>query len=119
MQRWQPTQVGRPSAEKLRRQRRVTDFHSVHTENQPTQCNSSRAIGAFQWSRDETKGDAMAGKIAALLDTLTFRDVEALAPTERRSFAARCWFWAYFSERTSIEPLAGVLAELRDGYRVD
>jgi hypothetical protein len=68
---------------------------------------------------DDTKGDAMAGKIAALLDTLTFRDVEALAPTERRSFAARCWFWAHFSESTRIEPLAGVLAEPRDGYRVD
>jgi hypothetical protein len=62
----------------------------------------------------------MASKIAALLDTLTFPDVEALAPTERRSFAARCWFWAHFSERTRIAPLcSGVLAELRDGYRVD
>ena len=62
----------------------------------------------------------MASKIAALLDTLTFPDVEALAPPERRSFAARCWFWAHFSERTRIESLgSGVLAELRDGYRVD
>jgi hypothetical protein len=33
----------------------------------------------------------MAGKIAALLDSLTIRDLEALAPTERRSVAARCW----------------------------
>ena len=63
---------------------------------------------------------AMASKIAALLDTLTFTDVEALAPIELRRFAARCWFWAHFSERTRIEPLcSGVLAELRDGYRVD
>ena len=63
---------------------------------------------------------AMAGKIAALLDALTFPDVEALAPTERRNFAARCWFWAHFSERTRIESLgSGVLAELRDGYRLD
>ena len=62
----------------------------------------------------------MAGKIAALLDTLTFPEVEALAPTERRSFAARCWFWARFSERMRIEPLgSGILAELREGYRVD
>ena len=59
----------------------------------------------------------MASKIAALLDTLTF---PALALTERRTFAARCWFWAHFSERTRIESLgSGVLAELRDGYRLD
>ena len=50
----------------------------------------------------------MARTIAALLDTLTF------------PFPARCRFWVHFPERTRIEPLgSGVLAELRDGYRVN
>jgi hypothetical protein len=50
----------------------------------------------------------MARTIAVLLDTLTF------------PFPARCRFWVHFSERARIEPLgSGVLAELRDGYRVD
>ena len=62
----------------------------------------------------------MAGKIAALLNTLTLPDVEALAPTELRSFVERCRFWAYLAEHTRIEPQgSGVLAELREGYRID
>ena len=62
----------------------------------------------------------MAGKIAALLNTLTLSDVEALAPRDRRSFGERCRFWAHLVERTHIDAEgSGVLAELRHGYRVD
>jgi len=62
----------------------------------------------------------MAGKIAALLNTLTLTDVEAMAPTDRRSFAERCRFWAHLVERTRVEAEgSGVLAELRHGYRID
>src|SRR5262249_51150162 len=62
----------------------------------------------------------MAGKIAALLNTLTLSDVEAMAPRDRRSFAERCRFWAHLVERTHIDSEgSGVLAELRYGYRVD
>ena len=62
----------------------------------------------------------MAGKIAALLDTLTLSEVEAMAPTDRRSFAERCRFWAHLVERNRIgSEGSGVLAELRHGYRVD
>ena len=62
----------------------------------------------------------MAGKIAALLNTLTLSDVEAMAPTDRRSFAERCRFWAHLVERKGINAEgSGVLAELRHGYRVD
>jgi hypothetical protein len=63
----------------------------------------------------------MAGKIAALLNTLTLSDLEAMAPTDRRSFAERCRFWAHLVERTRIdtEGGSGILAELRHGYRVD
>jgi hypothetical protein len=62
----------------------------------------------------------MAGKIAALLNTLTLSDLEAMALSERLSFAERCRFWAHLVERTRTDPLgSGVLAELRQGYRVD
>jgi hypothetical protein len=63
----------------------------------------------------------MAGKIAALLNTLTLSDVEAMAPIDRRSFAERCRFWAHLVERSRIDPEggSGILAELRHGYRVD
>jgi hypothetical protein len=62
----------------------------------------------------------MAGKIAALLNTLTLSDVEAMAPTDRRSFAERCRFWAHLVERSrDSEGGSGILAELRHGYRVD
>jgi hypothetical protein len=62
----------------------------------------------------------MAGKIAALLNTLTLSDVEAMAPTDRRSFAERCRFWAHLVEHTPSDlEGSGVLAELRLGYRVD
>ena len=62
----------------------------------------------------------MAGKIAALLNTLALSEVEAMAPTDRRSFAERCRFWAHFVEcpRIDLEG-SGVLAELSQGYRVD
>ena len=49
----------------------------------------------------EREEAAMAGKIAALLDSLTFRDVETLAPTERRSFAAR---FDAFGVRSQLGP---------------
>jgi hypothetical protein len=63
---------------------------------------------------------AMAGKIAALLNTLTLSDVAAMAPRDRRSFAERCRFWAHLVERTHIDSEgSGVLAELRHGYRID
>jgi hypothetical protein len=63
---------------------------------------------------------AMAGRIAALLNILTLPDVEALGPTERRSFAERCRHWAYLADRSRIESQgSGVLAELRAGYRFD
>jgi hypothetical protein len=63
---------------------------------------------------------AMAGRIAALLNMLTLPDVEALGPTERRSFAERCRHWAYLADRSRIESQgSGVLAELRAGYRFD
>ena len=97
----------------------------LYTENQPTQCSSNRGNRRISDRADcrlptRREDTAMAGKIAALLDTLTFPDVEALAPTERRRFAERCRFWAHFSERTRIEPQgSGVLAELGCGYRVD
>jgi hypothetical protein len=61
----------------------------------------------------------MAGKIAAMLNTLTLSDLEAMALSERLSFAERCRFWAHLVERTRIELGSGVLAELRQGYRVD
>jgi hypothetical protein len=62
----------------------------------------------------------MAAHIAALLDTLTLSDVEAMAPTDRRSFAERCRFWAHLVERARVDSEnSGVLAELRHGYRVD
>ena len=62
----------------------------------------------------------MAGKITALLNTLTLSDLEAMAPPERLSFAERCRFWAHLIEQTRIDPQdSGVLAELRQGYRVD
>ena len=62
----------------------------------------------------------MAGNIAALLNTLTLSDVEAMAPTDQRSFAERCRFWAHLVERARIDSEgSGVLAELRHGYRVD
>jgi hypothetical protein len=61
----------------------------------------------------------MAGKIAALLNTLTLSDVQAMAPTDRRSFAERCRFWAHHVEGTRDLEGSGVLAELRLGYRVD
>jgi hypothetical protein len=62
----------------------------------------------------------MAGTIAALLNTLTLSDVEAMAPTDRRSFAECCRFWAHLVERSRIASEdSGVLAELRHGYRVD
>jgi len=67
--------------------------------------------------REET---AMAGKITTLLNTLTLSDVEAMAPTDRRSFGERCRFWAHLVELTRIDSEgSGVLAELRQGYRVD
>jgi len=53
----------------------------------------------------------MAVKIAALLNTLTLSDLEAMAPTDRRSFAERCRFWAHVVERTRINSEgSGVLA---------
>jgi len=62
----------------------------------------------------------MAGKIAALLSTLTLSDIESMAPTDRRSFAERCRFWAQLVERSRIDSeCSGVLAELRQGYRAD
>jgi hypothetical protein len=62
----------------------------------------------------------MAGKIAALLNTRTLSDIEAMAPTDRRSFAERCRFWAHHVERSRSDlEGSGVLAELRLGYRVD
>jgi hypothetical protein len=62
----------------------------------------------------------MAGRITALLNTLTLSDVEAMALTDRRSFAERCRFWAHLVERTRTDSEhSGVLAELRQGYRVD
>ena len=62
----------------------------------------------------------MAGRIAALLSNLTLSDVEAMAPTEQRSFAERCRFWAHLVERTRNDvQCSGVLTELRYGYRVD
>ena len=75
-------------------------------------------IAEDQVSRE--RGYRMAGKIAALFNMLTLLDVVALAPTERHSFAERCRFWAQLTERTRVDPQnAGVLAELRHGYRVD
>jgi hypothetical protein len=62
----------------------------------------------------------MARKIAALLNTLTLSDVEAMAPTDRRSFAECCRFWAHLVERARMDSEdSGILAELRHGYRVD
>ena len=62
----------------------------------------------------------MAGKITALLNTLTLSDLEAMAPAERRSFAERCRFWVHLVEQARIDLQdSGVLAELRQGYRVD
>jgi len=62
----------------------------------------------------------MAGKIAALLNTLTLSDVEAMPPIDRRCFAERCRFWAHLVECAPINSEgSGVLAELRHGYRVD
>jgi hypothetical protein len=62
----------------------------------------------------------MAGKIAALLNSLALSDLEAMAPPERRSFAERCRFWVHLVEQKRIDPqCSGVLAELRQGYRVD
>ena len=62
----------------------------------------------------------MAGKIAALLNTLTLSDLEAMAPSARRSFAERCRFWAHLVEHTRIDTQgSGILAELSQGYRVD
>jgi hypothetical protein len=61
----------------------------------------------------------MAGKIAALLNTLTLSDVEAMALTDRRRFVECCRFWAHLVERSRIDSEgSGVLAELRHGYRV-
>jgi len=43
-----------------------------------------------------------------------------MAPTDRRSFAECCRFWAHLVERTRMDSEdSGVLAELRHGYRVD
>jgi hypothetical protein len=62
----------------------------------------------------------MASKIADLLTRLTLLDVEALALTERHSFAERCRHWAYLADRSRTESQgSGVLAELRAGYRID
>jgi hypothetical protein len=59
----------------------------------------------------------MAGKVTVLLNTLTVSDVEAMAPTERRSFAELCRHWARLTERSRTDPWgSGVLAELRQGH---
>jgi hypothetical protein len=62
----------------------------------------------------------MAGNITALLNTMTLSDVEAMAPTERRTFAELCRHWARLAERPRIDPRgSGVLAELRQGRHTD
>jgi len=63
----------------------------------------------------------MANGIAALLNTLTLSDVEAMPPAERRSFVELCQRWGQLAERARsycVDPLAsGILADLGRGYR--
>jgi hypothetical protein len=58
-------------------------------------------------------------KTVALLDALTLRDVQALPPARRRQFADMCKHWADLAERRSEPPKAGVLSDLKRGYRYE
>lgn len=92
------------------------------TENQCIGRHSAVRVGAIGISDGSVEREeaAMAGKIAALLSTLTLSDIESMAPTDRRSFAERCRFWAQLVERSRVDSeCSGVLAELRQGYRAD
>jgi hypothetical protein len=65
----------------------------------------------------------MAGKIAALLNTLTLSDVEALSTAERRRFADACRHWGRLAEHARsncVDPFAsGILGALWRGDRSD
>jgi hypothetical protein len=57
-------------------------------------------------------------KAAAIMESLTFADLVALPPPQRRRFADLCRHLAELAERRSDwEPKAGVLADLRNGAR--
>jgi hypothetical protein len=62
---------------------------------------------------------AVADKIAALFETLTQADIEAMAPAERERFAFLC---SRFAKLATVQPTtapkaSGVLADVRDGRR--
>lgn len=58
-------------------------------------------------------------KTVALLDVLTLSDVQALPPAKRRQFADICKHWADLAERRFEPPKAGILSDLRQGYRCE
>src|SRR5262245_35406439 len=61
----------------------------------------------------------MAGKITALLNTLTLSDLEAMERPVRRNFAGGCRVWVHLDEQTELVPgCSGALAELSERYRV-
>jgi hypothetical protein len=57
-------------------------------------------------------------KTVALLDVLTFHDVQALPPAQRRRFADMCKHWAQLADRADA-PKAGVLGDLKRGARYE
>jgi hypothetical protein len=59
----------------------------------------------------------IATKVAELLGAIRRQDVEELSPVERRRFADLCRHVARLAEPGDAPPKAGVLYDLKDGYR--
>ena len=58
-------------------------------------------------------------KTVALLGVLTPNDVQALPPATRRHFADMCKNLADLAEPRPVPPTAGILSDLRQGYRCE
>ncbi|HEX5998952.1 MAG TPA: hypothetical protein VFZ16_06105 [Hyphomicrobiaceae bacterium] len=58
-------------------------------------------------------------KTVALLDALTISDLESLPPARRRRFADVCKHWADLAEPRPEPPKAGILSDLKRGYRYE